>query len=139
MSRVQKALLASLFLALAVMWWLLSTKVFFPSAPMAFIESGIMTPVVRPGEHLSMYAVMDVRASSECFQGTQRFLRFSDGSEARVPGTRRSSGNGRQIVIHDLVLPPSAPVGRATFAVRETFVCGLDPVDGPGLAFEVRR
>lgn len=141
MSRVAQAgLVGTLVVTVLVLWIVLFRTIITPPDPIVFTSASIPDPVVSPGQHLTMRVTADVRESSDCIFATQRYLRFSDGSEARVPGTRRTFGNRHQTIFYDLVVPISAPLGRATLRVRENFSCGSTvPAETAALAFEIRR
>ncbi len=140
-ARLQWIALALLALVMAAFGFVLWTKVLFPPPQIVFIDAGLEPSEVRPGQHLIVRALADVRSPPDCFQGTQRVVHFAGGSETRLPGTRVSRGSGhRQTITYDMTIPDNAPAGEATVRVRELFTCGGgDPVNSPVLRFWVVR
>lgn len=133
-----RACLVALAAALGALGYVVWFYVIAPEQPVQITGAALDRSVVRPGEPMQVAERMEFRASPECFSGSQRVLRFSDGSEARVPGTRRTVGDGQQTVYHEFTIPESAPLGRASVQIREIFICGLPSIEGPVLSFEIR-
>lgn len=116
-----------------------------PPPDFVFLSESIDPHDVVAGQHIILTATANVFAAPECFGGAQRVFRFSDHSEARVPGTRRTietqtlDVGSRQRVIYDTVVPTNAPSGPATLTVRETSSCGArEPVSSPAISFLIR-
>lgn len=129
----------ALILTVAGMWYVVYTRVISPPEPFEFVTTSISPHEVASGGHLTMTATADLFAAPECYNGSQRVLRFSDHSEARVPGERRTLGSGiRQTILYEMDVPDNAPSGPATLTVRELFTCGAHPVESPTIAFMIR-
>lgn len=111
-----------------------------PPPDFAYLSESIEPHEVAAGQHLVMTAVGFAFDPPECYGSAQRVIRYSDHSEARIPGTRQTFGPGvRQTIIYDMVIPFNAPSGPATLTVRETSTCGArEPVSSPAIVFMIR-
>lgn len=138
--RLMVAAMIALALSVGAVWYVVYSRVLNPPTPFVFISTSLSQHEVMAGEHLTMTAVADVFAEPECYSGAQRSLRFSDRSEARVPGERRSIRTGRhETVFYEIDIPPNAPSGPATLTVKEIFTCGVRiEVESPSIRFIIR-
>lgn len=111
-----------------------------PPAPFVFLSTRLSQHEVLAGQHLTMTATAEVRENPTCNTGATRILRFSDRSEARVPGERTVIGDPALPTIqYDLDIPEDAPSGPATLTVREVWTCGVRiEVPSPTIRFLIR-
>lgn len=86
-----------------------------------------------------MHIIAKVDDPPECLLVTQHFLSFADGSLVKLPSVRQSIGNGRQVITYGVAVPRSAPLGQASFLIRENYGCGSnEPIEAGPLTFEVK-
>lgn len=138
MNRALGILIALLVLVGLAFGFVMVHRVIAPPAALTISSSRLSTTWVRPGGYLAMNTVEEVHVSPECQSGAQRIIHYSDGSVARLPGTRRATMGTRQTVTHEVTIPFSAPLGRASMQIRETFTCtALEPVESEILEFEI--
>lgn len=111
----------------------------FPPPPVTFERMRVTTPTVPRGGILEVQLQATYR-NLTCFSGAIRLLRFANGVEVRAIGTRyaiSAEQPQRQYVVHEIELPPDAPLGVATVQIRDVFTCGPSPVDSPVRTFQI--
>jgi hypothetical protein len=140
MMRLIWAAIAALTLVVIAFGYVVVTRVINPPAPFVFLSTALSQHEVIAGQHLTMIARAEVRGDAACYTGATRILRFSDRSEARVPGERTTAGPAdRQTITYDLVIPLDAPSGPATLTVKEVYTCGVRiEVPSPAIRFMIR-
>ncbi len=129
----------ALVAVVAAFGYVMIIRVIAPPTQFAFVSTRVDPQEVVAGGPLTMTATADVFGSPACYSGAQRIIRFSDLSEARVPGTRRTLGHAvRQTIVYEMTLPDNAPAGQAFLTVRELFSCGdRMPVESPAVRFVI--
>lgn len=140
MGRWLWASLAVLALAVTAFGYVVVRYVINPPVPFVFLSTALSQHEVAAGQHLTMMARAEVRGEPGCYTGATRILRFSDRSEARVPGERTVTGDPhRPTITYDLDIPRDAPSGPATLTVREVYTCGVRiEVASPPIRFLIR-
>lgn len=137
-ARWQWAIMGTLGLAVLALFVILWTEVIDPSPSIIFNRVAITTPSVQPGGKAGLRIEAEALDPPECLLGTQQYIRLSDRSEIKIPGTRTATTNGHVIIHYEVTLPEKAALGRAFYWVRESYGCGASrPVQSEPMAFQV--
>lgn len=125
-----------------IAWWL-----FFWPKPVVIYEVKILTPQVmaramplssREGV-VRMWVHMESPLDPGCLIGTQYFIKFEDGTLAKVPGIRITTEGAVKDATYEAAIPSGAPKGDAYLFIREAFTCGLrtQVVETPQVKFQI--